>query len=46
MLRLKSPVKYPALRDSMRLLLPTAELPKTLSFSFEMGELEGMSWSM
>lgn len=46
LLLLKSPVKYPALRDSISEVLPTAEWPKTFSLILVSGSEVGISCSM
>jgi len=46
LLRLKSPEKYPALRDSISVVFPTPLWPKTFTLIFPMGVVWGISCSM
>jgi len=46
LLRLKSPEKYPDLRDSISVVFPTPLWPKTFTLIFPMGVVWGISCSM
>ena len=46
LLRRNSPEKYPALRDSIKVVFPTPLWPNTFILIFGIGEVEGISCSM
>ena len=46
LLRLNKPEKYPALRDSINVVLPTPLWPNTFIFIFGIGAVEGINCSM